>query len=159
MVQVKNKRRIREKMKKERSEIAVSRFKEGFSCSQAVLSAFSDLFDLELNLALKISQPFGGGIAHRGEICGAVSGAFMAIGLKYGRTQADDIPARERTYAAVTTFIEKFEGVFGSIICKELLRNDLSTEDGFKKAEDEGLFETLCPKFVRHATELVETLI
>ena len=146
-------------MKKERSEIAVSRFKEGFSCSQAVLSAFSDLFDIELNLALKISQPFGGGIAHRGDICGAVSGAFMAIGLKYGRTQVHDIPSRERTYAAVTTFIEKFEGVFGSIICKELLGNDLSTEDGYKKAEDEGLFETLCPKFVRHAAELVETVI
>ena len=62
--------------------MAASRFEEGFSCSQAVLSAFSDLFDLELNLALKISQPFGGGIAHRGDICGAVSGAFMSIGLK-----------------------------------------------------------------------------
>jgi len=146
-------------MKKERSQIAISRFKEGFSCSQAVLSAFSDVFELELNLALKISQPFGGGIAHRGDICGAVSGAFMAIGLKYGRTQADDVPSRDRTYAAVTTFIEKFESVFGSIICKELLGHDLSTKEGQKKAEDEGLFENLCPKFVRHAAELVEDLL
>ena len=146
-------------MKKERNQIAVSRFQEGFSCSQAVLSAFSDAFDLELNLALKISQPFGGGIAHRGDVCGAVSGALMVIGLEYGRTQADDIPSRDRTYTAVTTFIEKFEGFFGSIICKELLGMDLSTEEGHKKAEDEGLFETLCPKFVRHAAELVEHLI
>ena len=146
-------------MNKEISQVAVSRFKEGFSCSQAVLSAFSDIFDLELNLALKISQPFGGGIAHRGNICGAVSGAFMVIGLRHGRTQVDDIPSRDRTYAAVTTFIEKFENVFGSIICKELLGHDLSTEDGYKNAEDEGLFETLCPKFVHHAAELVETLI
>jgi len=146
-------------MNKERSQVAVSRFKEGFSCSQAVLSAFSDIFDLELNLALKISQPFGGGIAHRGNICGAVSGAFMAIGLKHGRTQVDDIPARDRTYAAITTFIEKFESAFGSIICKELLGYDLSSEEGHKKAEDDGLFETLCPKFVHHAAELVETLI
>jgi len=146
-------------MKKERSQIAVSRFQEGFSCSQAVLSAFSAKFDLELNLALKISQPFGGGIAHRGDVCGAVSGALMAIGLKYGRTRADDIPARERTYEAVTAFIEKFGTVFGSTICKELLGHDLSTEEGHKKAEEEGLFETLCPKFVQRAAELVEELI
>lgn len=147
------------KKKNEPSQIAVSCFEEGFSCSQAVLSAFSGQFDLELNLALKISQPFGGGIAHRGGICGAVSGAFMAIGLKHGRTQADDIPARERTYEAVNSFIQKFEAAFGSIICKELLGHDLSTENGQKEAEDEGLFETLCPKFVRHAAELVEELI
>jgi C_GCAxxG_C_C family probable redox protein len=146
-------------MKKERSQIAVSLFKEGFSCSQAVLSAFSDVFDLELSIALKISQPFGGGIAHRGDICGAVSGAFMALGLKYGRIEADDIPSRDRTYAAVTAFIEKFESVYGSIVCKELLGHDLNTEEGQKKAEDEGLFENRCPKFVRFAAELVEDLI
>jgi C_GCAxxG_C_C family probable redox protein len=149
-------------MKKKKSEIsqmAVSRFKEGFSCSQAVLSAYSDVFDLELDLALKISQPFGGGIAHRGDICGAVSGAFMALGLKHGRTRADDIPARERTYESVSSFIQKFEAAFGSIICKELLGHDLSTENGQKKAEEEGLFETRCPKFVLHAAELVAELI
>jgi C_GCAxxG_C_C family probable redox protein len=146
-------------MKNDKSQIAVSRFKEGFSCSQAVLSAFSDVFDLELNLALKISQPFGGGIAHRGDICGAVSGAFMAIGLKYGRTQVDDIPSRDRTYKAVTTFIQNFESVFGSILCKELLGHDLRTENGQKNAEDEGLFENLCPKFVQLAAEMVEDLI
>jgi C_GCAxxG_C_C family probable redox protein len=147
------------KKKSERSQIAASCFEEGFSCSQAVLSAFSDLFDLELDLALKISQPFGGGIAHRGDICGAVSGAFMAIGLKHGRPQADDIPARERTYEAVINFIQRFEDAFGSIICKELLGHDLSTENGQKKAEEEGLFETRCPKFVQYAAELVEGLI
>jgi len=146
-------------MKTDKSQIAVSRFKEGFSCSQAVLSAFSDVCGLDLNLALKISQPFGGGIAHRGEICGAVSGAFMVIGLKYGRTQADDIPARDKTYKAVANFIQKFENRHGSINCKELLGYDLSTEEGQKRAEEEGLFENLCPKFVRDAADIVGGLI
>jgi C_GCAxxG_C_C family probable redox protein len=146
-------------MKTDKSQLAVSRFKEGFSCSQAVLSAYSDAFGLDLNLALKISQPFGGGIAHRGEICGAVSGAFMAIGLKFGRTRAEDIPARERTYEAVTNFIRKFENLHGSLICKELLGYDLSSEEGLKKAEEEGLFETRCPKFVQHAAEILKDLI
>jgi len=139
--------------------MAVSRFKQGFSCSQAVLSAFSDVFDLELSVALRISQPFGGGIAHRGDMCGAVSGALMALGLKYGRTEADDIPSRDRTYTAVTAFIEKFEHALGTIICKELLGIDLNTEEGQKKAEEEGFFENRCPKFVQIAAELVEDLI
>jgi len=146
-------------MKKDRSKTAVERFKQGFSCSQAVLSAFSDVFDLDLNLALKISQPFGGGIAHRGEICGAVSGALMVIGLKFGRTQAEDIQARDRTYESVTHFIQNFENLHGSIICKDLLGYDLCSVEEYQKAEKEGLFKTLCPKFVQNATDILTDLI
>lgn len=146
-------------MKKERSQTAIERFEEGFSCSQAVLSAFSDAFGLDTHLALKISQPFGGGIAHRGEMCGAVSGALMVIGLKYGRTQAEDTPARERTYESVTHFIKEFENLHGSIICKDLLGYDLGSEEEYKKAENEGLFETLCPKFVKNAADILRHMI
>lgn len=146
-------------MKAERNDLAVARFKEGFSCSQAVLTAFSDIFGLDLNLALKISQPFGGGIARRGEICGAVSGAIMAIGLKFGRTEADDTLARDKTYEMVRNFMQKFRSRHGSIICKELLGHDLSTEEGYDRAEKDGLFENLCPKFVRDASEIVGGLL
>ncbi len=143
----------------EHVQLALSRFKEGFSCSQAVLSAFSDTFELDLNTALRISQPFGGGIAHRGEMCGAVSGALLVIGLKYGRTKAEDIQAREKTYQVVREFIKRFENLNESIICKDLLGQDLNTEEGLKLAEEEKLFETLCPKFVQNATEILENLI
>lgn len=146
-------------MKTDRIQLAVDRFKEGFSCSQAVLSAYADVFGLELDLALKISQPFGGGIAHRGEICGAVSGAFMAIGLKYGRTHPEDIPAREKTYEAVTHFIQQFKDRYGSILCKELLGYDLSVASEYSKATEEGIFETLCPKYVRYAAEILADTI
>jgi C_GCAxxG_C_C family probable redox protein len=143
----------------EHVQLALSRFKEGFSCSQAVLSAFSDTFELDINKALRISQPFGGGIAHRGEMCGAVSGALLVIGLKYGRTKAEDIQAREKTYQVVREFIKRFENLNESIICKDLLGQDLNTEEGLKLAEEEKLFETLCPKFVQNATEILENLI
>ena len=79
----------------DRIKQAVTAFKEGFSCSQAVFSALSESSGLERNTALKISQPFGGGIAHMGDTCGAVTGAFMAIGLQYGRTKAEDAEAKE----------------------------------------------------------------
>ncbi|MDH4217219.1 MAG: C-GCAxxG-C-C family protein [Candidatus Aminicenantes bacterium] len=143
----------------EHVQLALSRFKEGFSCSQAVLSAFSDIFGLDLNTALRISQSFGGGIAHRGEMCGAVSGALLVIGLKYGRTKAEDIQAREKTYQVVREFIKRFENLNESIICKDLLGQDLNTEEGLKFVEEEKLFKTLCPKFVQNATEILENLI
>lgn len=146
-------------MKTDRIQFALNRFKEGFSCSQSVLSAYADVFALDLNLALKISQPFGGGIARRGEVCGAIFGAFMVIGLKYGRTQADDTAARDKTYEVVTAFIHKFKSLHGSINCKELLGCDLSSAEGYKRAEEEGLFENLCPKFVRDASDIVGDLI
>jgi C_GCAxxG_C_C family probable redox protein len=143
----------------EHVQLALSRFKEGFSCSQAVLSAFSDTFGLDLNTALRISQSFGGGIAHRGEMCGAVSGALLVIGLKYGRTKAEDIQAREKTYQVVREFIKRFENLNESIICKDLLGQDLNTKEGLRFVEEEKLFETLCPKFVQNATEILENLI
>lgn len=138
---------------------AVSCFKEGFSCSQAVLSSFSELFGLNREIALKISQPFGAGTARRGETCGAVTGAFMVIGLKYGRIKAEDLQAREKTYNLVREFIRRFKSLHSTIICKELLGCDLSTPEGLNLAEEKHLFDTLCPKFVQSAVEIVEKII
>jgi C_GCAxxG_C_C family probable redox protein len=67
---------------------AVSSFKEGFNCSQSVFSTYSRLFGLNHEVALKIAQGFGGGFARMGQTCGAVTGAFMVIGLKYGKVKA-----------------------------------------------------------------------
>ena len=143
----------------DRTKNAVSCFSEGFSCSQAVLSAYSDLFNLDRNTALKISQPFGGGIAHQGETCGAVSGAFLVIGLKFGRTQAEDLEAREKTYEKILDFIDQFSSKNGSTVCKELLGHDMSTPEGFQRAKDAGLFETLCPKLIQSSGEILEKIL
>ncbi|MCJ7579375.1 MAG: C-GCAxxG-C-C family protein [Candidatus Aminicenantes bacterium] len=143
----------------DREKNANSCFNEGFSCSQAVLTAYSDLFNLDRNTALKISQPFGGGIAHQGETCGAVSAAFMVIGLKYGRIQADDIAAREKTYEKILDFIAQFSSKNGSTVCKELLGSDMSTPEGLKKAEDAGLFHSLCPKLIQSSVEILDKIL
>lgn len=142
-----------------RIDSAVSCFKEGFSCSQAVLSAYSDLFDLNRELALKISQPFGGGMAHMGEMCGAVTGAFLVIGLKYGRVKAEDIEAKEKTYELVQEFVKRFKSIHGSVNCTELLGFDLGTPEGMKLAEEKELFENACPKFVQNAAEIIEQIL
>lgn len=138
---------------------AVDCFKEGFSCSQAVLSAFCEPLGLDRVIALKMAQSFGGGMAHMGETCGAVTGAFMAIGLRHGRTRADDDLAKERTYALVQEFVQKFRSRHGSIVCKELLGYDLSKDDDLKKVQEKQLFDELCPQLVQTAAEILDALL
>jgi C_GCAxxG_C_C family probable redox protein len=138
---------------------AIECFKEGFSCSQAVLSAFCEPLGLDRNNALKISQSFGGGMAHMGETCGAVTGAFMVIGLKHGRTRANDDLAKEKTYELVQEFAQRFRSQHGSIICKELLGYDLSKNDEAKEAQEKQLFDDFCPKLVQTAAEICEDLL
>jgi C_GCAxxG_C_C family probable redox protein len=138
---------------------AIECFKEGFSCSQAVLSSFCEPLGLDRNNALKISQSFGGGMAHMGETCGAVTGAFMTIGLKHGRTRADDDLAKERTYELVQEFAQRFRSRYGSIICKELLGYDLSKNEEAKEAQEKQLFDEFCPKLVQTAAEILEDLL
>jgi C_GCAxxG_C_C family probable redox protein len=143
----------------ERIQDAVGLFRSGFSCSQAVFAAYSEAFGLERELALKIAQPLGGGIAQRGEICGAVSGALLVIGLKHGRTRPDDTAAKETTYRLIHEFIQRFQGAQGTIVCKELLGFDLSTPEGHDQAAEKGLFEDLCPELVRTAASILEELL
>lgn len=142
-----------------KTEKAVALFKEGFSCSQAVFSAFSEDFGLDRNTSLKISQPFGGGMAHLGEACGAVTGAFMLIGLKYGRTKADDLAARDRTYAKMRQFTDRFKALHCSIQCRCLLGLDLGTEEGMRLAREKNLFQTICVKYVQDAATIVEEFL
>ena len=82
-------------------EHAASRFDEGFNCAQSVLSAFSRQFGMDDDAALKIACGFGGGLGRTGDVCGAVCGAVMVTGMKYGMTHAEDIKAKEKTYAHV----------------------------------------------------------
>lgn len=90
-------------------EQAVSSFKEGFSCSQAVFSTYSMELGLDRETALKVAAPFGVGMGRMGETCGAVTSAFMVLGLKYGRIKAEDEETKEKTYDLVREFVKRFE--------------------------------------------------
>jgi C_GCAxxG_C_C family probable redox protein len=142
-----------------RAEKAVSCFKEGFSCAPAVLSAYASEFGLDNETALKIATGFGAGMGRMCETCGAVTGAFMVIGLKYGKSKADDSQAREKTYELVREFASRFKARNGSIVCKELLGCDLGTPEGMKLAKETGVTATLCPKLVQDAVEILEEIL
>lgn len=134
-------------------------FLDGYLCSQSVLMTYADQFDLESDTATRLAAPFGGGVARRGETCGAVNGAFMVLGLKYGHSSADDLESKERTYQYVQQFISQFEARNSSIRCNELLGLDISSPEGLQSAYDSQLFVTLCPRVVGDAIEILDQLL
>jgi C_GCAxxG_C_C family probable redox protein len=128
------------------------------NCAQSVLTAFAEELGLDRALAMKIAMGFGGGMGRTGRTCGAVTGAYMSLGLKY-KYQADKpLENKDRVYQLIREFDEKFIRLYGSTACKELLGRDLSTPEGAAAVKEKGLSTSLCPKFVRGAVEIVESL-
>jgi C_GCAxxG_C_C family probable redox protein len=127
---------------------AASRFNQGFNCAQSVFSVFADDFGLDEKDALRIASTFGGGINGMGKTCGAVTGALMAMGLKYGRTTPDDHVASDKTKAMAAGFLDKFRERHGSVDCDFLL----------EKARKSGAFQDVyrdCPNYVKESVELL----
>ena len=141
-----------------KSEQAVERFGKGFNCSQAVLGSYSEQFGLDCEKAFKVATGFGGGM-RMGSTCGAVSGAFMVLGLKYGNTTAEDKEGKANTYKKVEEYTKRFKARNDSVMCRELLGCDLSTPEGMKEAQDKGLFSSICPRMVREAVEILEEMM
>jgi len=121
---------------------AVDMFKQGFVCSQAVFAAFCEKCGLEKSFALRIGSGFGAGIARQQEVCGAVTGAVMFLGLKYGKVKGDDIAAHEKAYDRANVFCKKFIEKNKSIKCSELLGCSMA------EAKEKKLFSTLCREFI-----------
>lgn len=104
-----------------RVEKAVELFKSGFNCSQAVFAAFAPEFGMDEETALKVSAGLGGGVGRSREVCGAVCGASMVVGLKYGATKGEDADAKAKCYEVVQAIIAEFKKNNPTIICRELL--------------------------------------
>lgn len=107
----------------EKAEKAKSLFKQGYNCSQAVLGAWCEELGLDFNTAMRLSQSFGGGMGRMREVCGACSGAFMVLGLKYGTPDSSDAQTKKKVYEIVQKFAARFkeENGFDSIVCRDLL--------------------------------------
>lgn len=142
-----------------KSREAKQLFEKNFNCAQSTLFTLGkDYFKDEKN-ALKLATGFGGGIAFRGEMCGAVSGVIMAIGLHFGQGNDSDSESKERCEKICKEFLEIFEKQHGSVRCKNLINNDLSTSEGRQAARQSGVFNTVCPSFVENSVEIFESLL
>ena len=138
---------------------AVATFKAGFNCAQAVLAALGPDLGLTREQCLKAACAFGGGMARTARTCGAVTGAMMAIGLKHGQTRLDDPEARKNAYKLTRELMQQFVARNKSLECRDLLGCDIGTEAGLKQAMDMNFHKTVCPKFVKDASEIAEKLL
>lgn len=132
-------------------DVAIKFFEDGYMCSQAVFAAFSERYGVSKDDALKIGACFGSGM-RKGEVCGACTGALMALGLKYGEI-------KEKSNEACVKFLDEFEKENGSIICRDLLGCDIRTEEGVKYARENNLFVEFCPKMVESAAKIVNEML
>ena len=97
-----------------RAEKAEGLFTGGCNCAQAVFAAFADELGMDEELAKRVSCGLGGGVGRMREVCGAVTGAALVLGMRHG-------PDKTAAYPSVQDFCAKFKAEFGSIVCREIL--------------------------------------
>jgi C_GCAxxG_C_C family probable redox protein len=143
-----------------KTEMALSKFREGYNCAQSVLYAFCRDFEIDQDVALRIATGFGGGMGRRGEVCGAVSGGIMVLGLRYGMGEKNDKEAKELTYRKTRELVERFVRRHGAVDCRSLLGGcDLTTRMGQVRFKREDLLSRVCKPCVQSVVEMVEEMV
>jgi C_GCAxxG_C_C family probable redox protein len=140
-------------------DLAFHRLKNGHSCSQSVFSVFAEDLGLDNDISLKVSSAFGGGISGMGKTCGAVIGALMALGLKYGSADTSQAHEEKEIYKYTEAFLSRIKSETGTVACRDILGVDLGMPDGHKAAEEKGLFEKKCPPFIDLVVRLADDII
>jgi C_GCAxxG_C_C family probable redox protein len=138
-----------------KSQIAIENFKS-FNCAQSVLLSHAEELKLDRTTAIRIALGFGAGMT-MGETCGAVTGAYMVLGMKAKSEGKTIQEIKAETKAAVRKFNELFIAKHGSLQCKKMIGVDLSTPEGSAEANAKGLFDTVCVNLVASAAEILET--
>lgn len=140
----------------ERKQRAVDNFIAGYNCAQSVFLAYSDLFEIDDKLAKRISAPFGGGMGRLREVCGALSGAFMVVGLRYPADDPEDKLAKSGNYKAVQRVAEPFRDKFGSIVCRDLLDIKRQKDNPIPSDRNAEYYaKRPCARFVAEAAEIL----
>lgn len=136
----------------------LNKFSQGFDCSQVVFEAFADSIGIDRDKALKIAACFGGGMWY-GHECGAVTGALMVIGARYGHCRASDDAAKNQALEKMREFRQEFTEKWGSCVCRDILGYDLSNARDMEKIQQEALLTTRCPKVVCDSIAILEKLL
>ncbi len=139
-----------------RGETALYNFKKGFNCTQSILSAFTKDFNIDNELFFKLATSFGGGIARMGLTCGALTGAYMVLGMKYGTANNHDKLSKSKTQTKIMDFTKEFKDIHKETDCNKLLDCDISTAEGFKIARAK---RDCCNTFIEDVVKIVEGIM
>lgn len=133
---------------------AIDLFYQGYNCSQATFLAFADLLEADVDEMARISSSFGGGMGKMGDTCGALTGAFMALGATVGYDDSKDKQQKEKHYALIKEVAERFKEEKGSMYCRDLLRfNEVTPGETTREPGKQ------CEHFVAYAAQLVEEVL
>ncbi len=133
-------------------------FAEHYNCAQSVFVPLARRLGMDADLAFRIATPFGGGISHTGQVCGAVSGALMAIGLARGFTTVD----REKKYACydlTQSFLQAFESLHDGVRCPALIGFHIGVASELEQARRANVFHDICPVYVADSVRIASALI
>jgi C_GCAxxG_C_C family probable redox protein len=142
-----------------KSEIAAGYMKSGYNCAQAIIKTYAGDVGVKGEDAVKMAAALGGGVGRNGLICGAVSGAALIIGMKYGTTDPLNFPAKETAYNKTSELLERFRAEHKTVLCKELISYDMRNPEELRKAREAGVFQIKCPLFVATAAQILEKII
>lgn len=138
---------------------ALEAFRNGYNCAQSVVSVYAQELGIQKNEALKLANPFGAGISYEQETCGAVTGALIVIGLKYGKGENGTDDDKKKTYEISRCLMNEFRGRNKSIRCRDLLDGlNMSTEEGMAEIRKQDMFRIRCSAYIRDVIEIMEKI-
>ena len=141
------------------SEKAREQFANGLNCSQSIIAQYAEKYQLDIATACKLATGFGGGMGRMGNTCGALTGAYLVLGLEYGSESAAQKDKKDQTYEKIQDLTQRFQQKNGTCNCRDLLGYDISTPEGYQQAKKQGLTRTKCPGFVKDAVDILEDII
>jgi len=143
-----------------KAEKAQALFKGGCNCAQAVLLTFADELNMDENTILKLASSFGGGMGRLREVCGAVSGMFMAAGILWGNADPNNHRAKSEHYRRIQKLARQFKKIHGSIICRDLLGLTLKQDNPAPEKRTADYYRRRpCVQLVGDAAQLLEEMI
>lgn len=134
-------------------------YKKGYNCAQSVLGRFVEKTDVPFSSAMQLTTGLTAGVGFKGDLCGAVLGSYLSIGLHYGRIQADDDLAKETTFFKMREFDKQFLQHYPSLYCHKLLQKNVADEKELDLIIDKGYFEKACPVYVHIAGKIVKKIL
>ncbi len=128
-------------------------------CSESVLIALASAQGVKSPLIPRIATGFGAGVGRRGELCGALSGAVIGLGIMYGRDEGGFPQEGKRPYWFASELLDRFNEEHGKVRCFDLLGLDLTTEKGTEEYYRVGHWERTCRGFIRDITGLAYDML
>jgi len=132
-------------------------FKSGYNCAQSLIGAYEGEIGIDFETSMRLASSFGGGMGRLREVCGALTGLFMVVGLQSGYCDPEDYEAKIRHYQLVQDLATAFRNRFGTILCRDLLALDELVSEPIPEKRTEAYYRRRpCAEYIRFAASLLD---